>query len=110
MYIHLDIPKQFCCSLYNDKRVFEIEPKLILLRDDEGLFIDKEHFINNINEMYSNIYGNNIQLSIVTKVYKIYLYRIHAEKCLSSLPCIKELNSNINEYYYTKINNINHDY
>jgi hypothetical protein len=64
-YIHLDIPKQFCCSWYNDKRVFEIEPKLILLRDDEGL---------------------------------------------SSLPCIKELNSNMNEYYYTKINNINHDY
>ena len=104
-YIELDIIKLYCCTYYCKKIYLEINPSLILLSDKEGLLINKETVINTINEMYNKIYNNNKSLSITSKIYKIYFYRIEAEKSLSLLPSIEKLNNTINEYYYSKINN-----
>ena len=104
-YIELDIIKLYCCTYYCKKIYIEINPSLILLSDKEGLLINKETVINTINEMYNKIYNINKSLSITSKIYKIYFYRIEAEKSLSLLPSIEKLNNTINEYYYSKINN-----
>jgi hypothetical protein len=110
-YIEIYVEDLYCCTYYYKKIFFEIEPSLILIRDYsdgiDSLLINKDYFIEAINEMYNTIYEND-SLSIISKIYRIYSYRMEAEKSLSQLPSINIITNAINEYYLELNNDITH--